>query len=335
MASIEELLRYLEQFMTGHLNQQHASTPSGAGIPGGGFSGGGGGGPVGGGVPQGGAPQVAEPGGPAQGNAAQGNAAQGGPMMAGSAGQGQLPPELENATAQQVQEALLQFAAMHPELAPFFTQGNQPADLSGALGQLTGIPAEALTGFTPAMSDFELGNFGGLAADEIGQWSQAQSSDLSFADPISGLVGDTTGLASSVEPATSALDGIDGIDGLLSTGVDPTDLSSFGGGLTDGGTLVSHDNVFGDLGGFSAAPGEFGNLAPTGFDDGAVTPGDFAGLAADPAAAGLDASGDAVDHTTVPVADPTAPEDFSSGPVFATDHDSPFSDSATDGSGQF
>jgi hypothetical protein len=236
MASIEELLRYLEQFMTGHLNQQSSHAAAGlpggagqlgsAGLPRGGeFAGGGGGGvPSAGGVPSG----AGAPGGPgAPGGAMAGESAAG--AMAGES-QPQPPPGLANASQEEVQEALLQFAAMHPELAPFFTEGRQPFDLGGALTHLAGIPPEALTGFTPAPSEPEFGHFGGLAADEIGQWVQAEGAGPSFAEVGSNLASEPASFAGATESAPPPI----GDFGLL-TGISDPGFAGASGSALDGG----------------------------------------------------------------------------------------------------
>jgi hypothetical protein len=123
MASMEELLRYLESFMHGQINQgqpPQGQQPSSDGRPTG-----------------------FPPSGEMQGNVATN------PMA-------QPPSELAGATPAEVQLALWQFTELHPELAPYLAlAGNEPPNLAGAVGQLAGIPAEALGGYVPAFDQTE------------------------------------------------------------------------------------------------------------------------------------------------------------------------------------
>lgn len=174
MASLQELLKYLEQFMHGTLSQQgQPHVPSGA--PGGAPS----------------MPHVTMPSGglPPGGGAGPGMA---GAQLPGAAGPGMagLPPELANASPQELQAAMQQFSQLHPELAPYLSTADA-TDVQSVLGQLEAIPPAALESFgaapgpAPEPGGFDLGaplsaEFG----DTLG-FGDADPVDLSsFADGI-------------------------------------------------------------------------------------------------------------------------------------------------------
>jgi outer membrane lipoprotein SlyB len=123
MASMEELLRYLESFMHGQINQ--GQPPQGQ-------------------QPSfGGQPAGFPPPGEIQGGVATNPLAQ-------------PPSELAAASPAELQLALQQFTELHPELAPYLAlAGNEPPSLAGAVGQLAGIPSEALGGYVPAFDQTE------------------------------------------------------------------------------------------------------------------------------------------------------------------------------------
>jgi hypothetical protein len=143
MASMEELLRYLESFMHGQINQGQQSQ----GQP-----------------PHAGGPPAGVPAGEMQGGVARAETPSGGGGVEPGVMQGgvatnpvaQPPSELAGATPEEVQQALAQFTELHPELAPYLAlAGNQPLDLAGAVGQLGGLPAEALGAYQPAFGSGE------------------------------------------------------------------------------------------------------------------------------------------------------------------------------------
>jgi hypothetical protein len=319
MASIEELLRYLEQFMTGHLNQQ--SSHAGAGLPGsagqlgsagpprGGEFAGGGGVPSAAGVPSG----AGAPGAPG------GVTGESAPGAETGESQPQPPPGLANATQEEVQEALLQFAAMHPELAPFFTEGRQPFDLGGALSHLAGIPPEALTGFTPVASEPEFGHFGGLAADEIGQWAQAEDAGPSFAETGGNLVSEPASFAAATESALppigdfGLLTGLGGPEFAGASGASMEGAGGFDGGHFSDVTFPDPtvadptfaDPTFADA---TFATGEFSDPSVTA--DGLEATMPALNLDNDAVAAGLDGGPDPAHDSSLSFSDaPSDPND--------------------------
>lgn len=163
---MQELLKYLEQFMHGDLSQ-HGQPNLQGGVPS----------PAGGvpsmphaAMPLGGMPSGAAPG--AMPGAQPSGAA--GPGMAG------LPPELANASPQELQAAMQQFSQQHPELAPYLSTGDV-TDVQSVLGQLQAIPPQAFE----APSGFDLGAPLSAEFGDVPGFGDPESPDLSsFADGI-------------------------------------------------------------------------------------------------------------------------------------------------------
>jgi hypothetical protein len=199
VASLQELLKYLEQFMHGNLNQ-HPS-PSGGGAPPGG-------------MPPGGAPHEPMPGGMPGGAPPPGGMPPGGMPPGGMPpgtmppGAGALPPELANASPQQVQEAMQQFATLHPELAPYLqnaaASGSGSLDLAGLTSQLAAVPPQVLQQFVPAGTEpgqpdaapatGEFGDWGDLGAPLTSEFANLPSFDdggglSGFNDLLGGVTG--------------------------------------------------------------------------------------------------------------------------------------------------
>jgi hypothetical protein len=177
VASLQELLKYLEQFMNGNLNQHaqpHLPT-GGPSAPGGAPS-----------MPHVTMPAGAMPPGGLPGGMPGELPGAGGPGMTG------LPPELANASPQELQAAMAQFGQLHPELAPYLSSGNA-TDLQSVLGQLQAIPPQALESFgaTPQPAaepgGFDLGAPLSAEFGDVPGFGAAESTDLSsFADGIGG-----------------------------------------------------------------------------------------------------------------------------------------------------
>jgi hypothetical protein len=172
VASTDELIRYLEQFLQGQ--------SSDLGLP--------------------------EPGGP--------------------------PGHLASAAPEQVQAAMLGLGKLHPELVPHLALGDDPGDLQGALGQLSGIPSEALADYVPSFDDAgaaafgaidgELGGVLGGALDDTGIPIGAAGSafeDLASGDyEKAGIEAGVTGL--DVGAAALGLPGVDGDVGVITDLID-------------------------------------------------------------------------------------------------------------------
>jgi hypothetical protein len=281
VASIEELLRYLEQFMTGHLNQPaHAGTQSGAaaGRAPSGFESAGGGAPAGAGAP-GGVPGGGIPGGGAgvgPGGMPPGAVPPGGdpdldPSLDSTLDQGvqhsgvpQPSPELASSSPEQVQQALEQFVELHPELAEYLALGGDPVDLAAALSQLGELPPEAVQGFVPSFAEADPADFGfgGFAGDDGFQTAEFGGL-LGGVDDVSSLagIGDLGDL--------STLGGLDPADGST-----PLPIGELGELSGDGAA----SGLFDDGGGFGADPsggfgGSLSEFSPTLADPGIAAGG--------------------------------------------------------------
>jgi hypothetical protein len=192
VASLQELLKYLEQFMNGNLSQ-HGQPHLPSGTPG-----------ATGGAPS--MPHVAMP---------------SGGMPPGMTG---LPPELANASPQELQQAMQQFSQLHPELAPYLSTGDA-TDLQSVLGQLQSIPPQALESFG------------------AGQGSVAEPGGFDLGAPLSAEFGDVPGFgATDPTDLSSFADGIGGASAfsdLPSVLLDPTAgefgplPTTVGGGVDD------------------------------------------------------------------------------------------------------
>ncbi|MBV9486574.1 MAG: hypothetical protein JO246_11000 [Frankiaceae bacterium] len=171
MASLQELLKWLEQFMHGNLsqhNQPHAPTSAAGAVP-----------------------HASMPSMSSMPHA---------PMPAGADHPG-LPPGLAGASPQELQAAMQQFTERHPELAPYLHIDGS-TDLQSMLSQLQSIPVEALQGFTPSTDLAEPDGFdlGGPMAAEFGVPgfdAEDVSNFNSFADGLgSGGAGELSDLPS-------------------------------------------------------------------------------------------------------------------------------------------
>jgi hypothetical protein len=181
VASLQELLKYLEQFMNGNLSQ-HAQPHLPSGAPG-----------VAGGAPS--MPHVAMPSGGMPPGAMPPGAMPGGlsgaaPPGAPTPGMAGLPPELANASPQELQQAMQQFSQLHPELAPYLSTGDA-TDLQSVLGQLQAIPPQALESFAAGPGaaaepgGFDLGAPLSAEFGDVPAFGATDPTDLSsFADGI-------------------------------------------------------------------------------------------------------------------------------------------------------
>jgi hypothetical protein len=256
MASLQELLKYLEQFMHGTLSQH--GTPHPGAMPAGATA-------PHAPVAAGGMPAMPHPTMPPPGAAP--------------------PAHLADAPPAQVQEALSQFTAGHPELASYLSSAQGAGDLATLTAQLAALPPDALDAFVPApqfagdpASDGGL-DLGGPLEAEFGDLP-AFDGDLGgefagFADGLGGEPGQFSDLPSVLTdpsagefgpmPAAVVGDGLEAdygaLAGALSGELEP-DYADLVDGLT-GGDFAA-DPVTAE---FSEPVADLFDAAPTSFDE--------------------------------------------------------------------
>jgi hypothetical protein len=156
-----------------------------------------------------------------------------------------LPAALASSSPAEVQGALQQFSASHPELANYLPAGGDIADLQSLVGQLVDLPPQALEAFAAS---------GGLDQVET------------LVDQTLGTANDTDGLSSLGGPLESEFG----------------DLLGAGGGfgepatnpLGDFASLLAPTGSIGDLPDVltTGSSGEFGDLSAVQYSDLGITP---------------------------------------------------------------